>query len=203
MKSLHGQACPRAGPARPALSTPRSLLLRLGLGVVPGSLPWSTHCCPRRRIAGSESPWQAGPCRLSLSRGAAPQGMGAVRDAGDAHGVLLGKLMVPLILVSASDELKNKTVCEDHELKLHCHESKFLNIYSATYGRRTQERDVCSSEAGRLPPFGRCLMWVLSGCCLRILGLRSPLAGTLARGKVKGEGNPSPGSASFCPQPIA
>ena len=48
--------------------------------------------------------------------------------------------MVPLILVSASDELKNKTVCEDHELKLHCHESKFLNIYSATYGRRTQER---------------------------------------------------------------
>ncbi|XP_074216736.1 protein eva-1 homolog C isoform X5 [Camelus bactrianus] len=51
------------------------------------------------------------------------------------------------------DELKNKTVCEDHELKLHCHESKFLNIYSATYGRRTQERDVCSSEAERLPPF--------------------------------------------------
>uniref|UniRef100_A0A8D1RBV4 SUEL-type lectin domain-containing protein n=1 Tax=Sus scrofa TaxID=9823 RepID=A0A8D1RBV4_PIG len=52
------------------------------------------------------------------------------------------------------NELKNKTVCEDHELKLHCHESKYLNIYSATYGRRTQERDVCSSEAGRLPPFG-------------------------------------------------
>uniref|UniRef100_A0A4X1U4R0 SUEL-type lectin domain-containing protein n=1 Tax=Sus scrofa TaxID=9823 RepID=A0A4X1U4R0_PIG len=51
------------------------------------------------------------------------------------------------------NELKNKTVCEDHELKLHCHESKYLNIYSATYGRRTQERDVCSSEAGRLPPF--------------------------------------------------
>lgn len=143
------------------------------------------------------------PCRLSLSGGAAPRGMGAAQDAGDAHGVLLGKLMVPLILVSASDELKNKTVCEDHELKLHCHESKFLNIYSATYGRRTQERDVCTSEAGRLPPFGRCLMWVLSGCCPRSLGLRSPLAGTLARGKVKGEGNPSPGSASFCPQPIA
>lgn len=73
--------------------------------------------------------------------------------------------MVPLILVSASDELKNKTVCEDHELKLHCHESKFLNIYSATYGRRTQERHVCSSEAERLPHFGKCLMWVLSGCC--------------------------------------
>ncbi|KAJ8792334.1 hypothetical protein J1605_019890 [Eschrichtius robustus] len=53
------------------------------------------------------------------------------------------------------NELKNKTVCEDHELKLHCHESKFLNIYSATYGRKTQERDVCSSEATWLPPFGQ------------------------------------------------
>ncbi|KAM5281016.1 protein eva-1 homolog C isoform 5-T5 [Ctenodactylus gundi] len=51
------------------------------------------------------------------------------------------------------NELKNKTVCEDQELKLHCHESKFLNIYSATYGRRTQERDVCSSQAQALPPF--------------------------------------------------
>lgn len=65
--------------------------------------------------------------------------------------------MVPPVFVSASDELKNKTVCEDHELKLHCHESKFLNIYSATYGRKTQERDVCSSEATWLPPFGMCL----------------------------------------------
>ncbi|XP_042115458.1 protein eva-1 homolog C isoform X4 [Peromyscus maniculatus bairdii] len=51
------------------------------------------------------------------------------------------------------NELKNKTVCEDQELKLHCHESKFLNIYSATYGRRTQQRDICSSEAEPLPPF--------------------------------------------------
>nr|XP_054360087.1 protein eva-1 homolog C isoform X5 [Mirounga angustirostris] len=51
------------------------------------------------------------------------------------------------------NELKNKTVCEDQELKLHCHPSKFLNIYWASYGRRTQERDICSSEAERLPPF--------------------------------------------------
>ncbi|XP_077935270.1 protein eva-1 homolog C isoform X5 [Halichoerus grypus] len=51
------------------------------------------------------------------------------------------------------NELKNKTVCEDQELKLHCHHSKFLNIYWASYGRRTQERDICSSEAERLPPF--------------------------------------------------
>nr|KAF6477497.1 eva-1-like protein C [Molossus molossus] len=51
------------------------------------------------------------------------------------------------------NELKNQTVCEDRELKLHCHESKFLNIYSATYGRRAQDRDVCAAEAERLPPF--------------------------------------------------
>ncbi|XP_060054611.1 protein eva-1 homolog C isoform X3 [Erinaceus europaeus] len=51
------------------------------------------------------------------------------------------------------NELKNKTVCENQELKLHCHESKFLNIYSATYGRRSQEKDICVSEAQRLPPF--------------------------------------------------
>ncbi|XP_012783437.2 protein eva-1 homolog C isoform X1 [Ochotona princeps] len=66
------------------------------------------------------------------------------------------------------NELKNKTVCEDQELKLHCHESKFLNIYSATYGRRTQERDVCASQAGWLPPFD-CLSYsalhVLSRRC--------------------------------------
>ncbi|XP_008975970.2 protein eva-1 homolog C isoform X5 [Pan paniscus] len=65
------------------------------------------------------------------------------------------------------NELKNKTVCEDQELKLHCHESKFLNIYSATYGRRTQERDICSSEAERLPPFD-----CLSYSALQVLSRR-------------------------------
>ncbi|XP_066891101.1 protein eva-1 homolog C isoform X2 [Kogia breviceps] len=67
----------------------------------------------------------------------------------------------------ADDELKNKTVCEDHELKLHCHESKFLNIYSATYGRKTQERDVCSLEATWLPPFD-----CLSYSALQVLSRR-------------------------------
>ncbi|KAM7133122.1 protein eva-1 homolog C isoform 2-T2 [Molossus nigricans] len=66
------------------------------------------------------------------------------------------------------NELKNQTVCEDRELKLHCHESKFLNIYSATYGRRAQDRDVCAAEAERLPPFD-CLSYsalhVLSRRC--------------------------------------
>nr|KAF6474083.1 eva-1-like protein C [Rousettus aegyptiacus] len=66
-------------------------------------------------------------------------------------------------LTDFSDEFKNKTVCEDQELKLHCHESKFLNIYSATYGRRTQERGVCASEAERLPPFGTCLPVAVPG----------------------------------------
>nr|XP_012301857.1 protein eva-1 homolog C isoform X4 [Aotus nancymaae] len=65
------------------------------------------------------------------------------------------------------NELKNKTVCEDQELKLHCHESKFLNIYSATYGRRTQERDICSSEAEWLPPFD-----CLSYSALQVLSRR-------------------------------
>ncbi|XP_012636364.1 protein eva-1 homolog C isoform X1 [Microcebus murinus] len=66
------------------------------------------------------------------------------------------------------NELKNKTVCEDQELKLHCHESKFLNIYFAAYGRRTQDRDVCSLGTERLPPFD-CLSYsalhVLSRRC--------------------------------------
>ncbi|KAM5281017.1 protein eva-1 homolog C isoform 6-T6 [Ctenodactylus gundi] len=70
-------------------------------------------------------------------------------------------------LTDFSDELKNKTVCEDQELKLHCHESKFLNIYSATYGRRTQERDVCSSQAQALPPFD-----CLSYSALQVLSRR-------------------------------
>ncbi|XP_048202275.1 protein eva-1 homolog C isoform X3 [Perognathus longimembris pacificus] len=65
------------------------------------------------------------------------------------------------------NELKNKTVCEDQELKLHCHESKFLNIYSATYGRKTQDRDVCSPEAQQLPPFD-----CLSYSALQVLSRR-------------------------------
>lgn len=59
------------------------------------------------------------------------------------------------------NELKNKTVCEDQELKLHCHGSKFLNIYSAAYGRRTQQTDICSSGAELLPPFD-CLSYTAS-----------------------------------------
>ncbi|KAM8817923.1 protein eva-1 homolog C isoform 2-T2 [Rhynchonycteris naso] len=65
------------------------------------------------------------------------------------------------------NELKNKTVCEDQELKLHCHESKFLNIYFAAYGRRTQDRDVCAAEAQRLPAFD-----CLSYSALRVLSQR-------------------------------
>lgn len=53
------------------------------------------------------------------------------------------------------DELKNKTVCEGQELRLHCHASKFLNIYAAAYGRRAQDADLCASAA-RPPPFGTC-----------------------------------------------
>ncbi|XP_045858234.1 protein eva-1 homolog C isoform X5 [Meles meles] len=73
-------------------------------------------------------------------------------------------------LTDFSDELKNKTVCEDQELKLHCHPSKFLNIYSASYGRRTQERDTCSSEAERLPPFDCLSYWALQALSGRCYG---------------------------------
>ncbi|XP_054569391.1 protein eva-1 homolog C isoform X2 [Eptesicus fuscus] len=50
------------------------------------------------------------------------------------------------------NELKNKTVCEGQALTLHCHASKFLNIYAAAYGRRAQDADLCASGA-RPPPF--------------------------------------------------
>ncbi|XP_043394222.1 protein eva-1 homolog C isoform X6 [Chelonia mydas] len=50
-------------------------------------------------------------------------------------------------------EHKTKSACENEELKLHCKESKFLNIYSATYGRLAHEKDICSTEVGHAPQF--------------------------------------------------
>uniref|UniRef100_A0A674K4F5 Protein eva-1 homolog C n=1 Tax=Terrapene triunguis TaxID=2587831 RepID=A0A674K4F5_9SAUR len=50
-------------------------------------------------------------------------------------------------------EHKTKSACENEELKLHCKESKFLNIYSATYGRSAHEKDICSTEVGHAPQF--------------------------------------------------
>ncbi|XP_036601511.1 protein eva-1 homolog C isoform X1 [Trichosurus vulpecula] len=71
-------------------------------------------------------------------------------------------------LTDFSDEFKTKTVCENQELKLHCHETKFLNIYSATYGRTASEKDICSFEKDYLPQFD-CLSYsaldVLSKRC--------------------------------------
>ncbi|XP_019384370.1 PREDICTED: protein eva-1 homolog C [Crocodylus porosus] len=65
-------------------------------------------------------------------------------------------------------EYKTKSACENQELKLHCHESKFINIYSATYGRLAHEKDICSTEADHAPPFD-CLSYtaldVLSKRC--------------------------------------
>ncbi|NXB00485.1 EVA1C protein, partial [Cnemophilus loriae] len=64
-------------------------------------------------------------------------------------------------------EYKTKSACENQELKLHCQESKFLIIYSATYGRRAEE-SVCSTKAEHTPPFD-CLSYtaleVLSKRC--------------------------------------
>ncbi|NXN08852.1 EVA1C protein, partial [Indicator maculatus] len=65
-------------------------------------------------------------------------------------------------------EYKTKSACENQELKLHCQESKFLIIYSATYGRRADEENVCATEVERVPPFD-CLSYtaleVLSKRC--------------------------------------
>ncbi|XP_058681973.1 protein eva-1 homolog C isoform X5 [Poecile atricapillus] len=65
-------------------------------------------------------------------------------------------------------EYKTKSACENQELKLHCQESKFLIIYSATYGRWAHEESVCSTKAEHTPPFD-CLSYtaleVLSKRC--------------------------------------
>nr|XP_034971275.1 protein eva-1 homolog C isoform X1 [Zootoca vivipara] len=50
-------------------------------------------------------------------------------------------------------EYKTRLVCENEELKLHCKESKFLNIYSASYGRAAHKEDTCSTETGHFPQF--------------------------------------------------
>uniref|UniRef100_A0A670I5P1 Eva-1 homolog C n=2 Tax=Podarcis muralis TaxID=64176 RepID=A0A670I5P1_PODMU len=56
-------------------------------------------------------------------------------------------------LADFSAEYKTRLVCENEELKLHCKESKFLNIYSASYGRAAHKEDTCATEAGRFPQF--------------------------------------------------
>ncbi|NXD30408.1 EVA1C protein, partial [Spelaeornis formosus] len=65
-------------------------------------------------------------------------------------------------------EYKTKSACENQELKLHCQESKFLIIYSATYGRWAHEESACSTKAEHTPPFD-CLSYtaleVLSKRC--------------------------------------
>uniref|UniRef100_A0A8C0EGI4 Protein eva-1 homolog C n=1 Tax=Bubo bubo TaxID=30461 RepID=A0A8C0EGI4_BUBBB len=65
-------------------------------------------------------------------------------------------------------EYKTKSACENQELKLHCQESKFLIIYSATYGRWAHEENVCSTEVEHVPRFD-CLSYtaleVLSKRC--------------------------------------
>ncbi|XP_039175289.1 protein eva-1 homolog C isoform X2 [Crotalus tigris] len=50
-------------------------------------------------------------------------------------------------------EYKTRSVCENEELKLHCHESKFLNIYSASYGRSAHEMHFCSTKMNHLPQY--------------------------------------------------
>lgn len=64
-------------------------------------------------------------------------------------------LNVVFLSLSFSGEYKTRSVCENEELKLHCHESKFLNIYSASYGRSAHEVHFCSTKMNHLPQYGR------------------------------------------------
>uniref|UniRef100_H3BBF9 Protein eva-1 homolog C n=2 Tax=Latimeria chalumnae TaxID=7897 RepID=H3BBF9_LATCH len=50
-------------------------------------------------------------------------------------------------------EHKTKVVCEGKELKLHCKESRLVNIYSATYGSSVHTGKMCSSATSRVPHF--------------------------------------------------
>eukprot|EP00076_Gallus_gallus_P047101 XP_416704.1 protein eva-1 homolog C isoform X2 [Gallus gallus] len=64
-------------------------------------------------------------------------------------------------------EYKTKSACENQELKLHCQESKFLIIYSATYGSWAHEDNICSAKAERVPQFD-----CLSHTALEVLSKR-------------------------------
>ncbi|XP_029459448.1 protein eva-1 homolog C isoform X2 [Rhinatrema bivittatum] len=64
-------------------------------------------------------------------------------------------------------EYKTKSACEDSELKLHCHESKFLNIYEAAYGRWGDETETCLPGGNSIPQFD-----CLSFMALEILSQR-------------------------------
>ncbi|KAG8590887.1 hypothetical protein GDO81_006953 [Engystomops pustulosus] len=50
-------------------------------------------------------------------------------------------------------EYKSTSVCENHELKLHCKEPKLLNIYSAVYGSLANEKNPCSNNLDRGTPY--------------------------------------------------
>ncbi|XP_048790116.1 protein eva-1 homolog C isoform X2 [Lagopus muta] len=64
-------------------------------------------------------------------------------------------------------EYKTKSACENQELKLHCQESKFLIIYSATYGSWAHKDNICSAKAERVPQFD-----CLSHTALEVLSKR-------------------------------
>ncbi|XP_066455170.1 protein eva-1 homolog C isoform X2 [Eleutherodactylus coqui] len=50
-------------------------------------------------------------------------------------------------------EYKSTSVCENHELKLHCKEPKLLNVYSAVYGRFAHEKNPCTNGLDRGTPY--------------------------------------------------
>ncbi|KAM9319583.1 protein eva-1 homolog C [Gastrophryne carolinensis] len=50
-------------------------------------------------------------------------------------------------------EYKSTSVCENHELKLHCKEPKLLNIYSAVYGHFAQVKNSCIADPEQPMPY--------------------------------------------------
>ncbi|KAM3933184.1 protein eva-1 homolog C isoform 2-T2 [Leptodactylus fuscus] len=50
-------------------------------------------------------------------------------------------------------EYKSTSVCENHELKLHCKEPKLLNIYSAVYGSFANEKNPCMDDLYQGTPY--------------------------------------------------
>ncbi|XP_077336111.1 protein eva-1 homolog C isoform X2 [Lithobates pipiens] len=64
-------------------------------------------------------------------------------------------------------EYKSTSVCENHELKLHCKEPKLLNIYSAVYGHFAHEKNSCSTDRDQGMPYD-----CLSYSAMQVLALR-------------------------------
>ncbi|XP_064380282.1 protein eva-1 homolog C isoform X2 [Dromaius novaehollandiae] len=169
----------RAAPPAPS-SAPCAARAVLGQPAVPrgGGRPAGRRW-PRRQPGPAPSCEAAGlpAAPAALSRTMREGDAGQHPRRGQVEPGRLLRLLPCVILVCSAEiaalsdfaaEYKTKSACENQELKLHCQESKFLIIYSATYGRLAHEENICSTEMERVPPFD-CLSYtaleVLSKRC--------------------------------------